>query len=280
MATIQETRNYSLFNLHKLNRTVNRDTKNFHELVKSMERFGFIDAYPLHVVRGAKNALILKGGHHRLAAAIELNIPVKYVVCDDGGASVQEMEAGGPGKWKNVDYFESFCNQGLSDYVAVRDYCKRTGITIISAVSLFGGQVASGSNFTQKLIRGEFLIKNHKLPASVARISGVARDCGFSGYANKMFIAAISKTALTEAVDLERLGSRMKAHKYLLVKYPSVSGYMNMLEEIYNRNSKDRLPLVFLADEARKCRNPKFYPESGKPGVDKQKACRQGKLKS
>ena len=72
---LQSTINYNLFELHDLN----RDVEKIDRLKASMMRHGFIKAYPLHVMKNGFGKLKVKAGHHRLTAAKDLGLPVFYV---------------------------------------------------------------------------------------------------------------------------------------------------------------------------------------------------------
>jgi hypothetical protein len=127
---LQSTKNYDLFELHDLNRDVERIEK----LKTSMRRHGFINAYPMHVMKNGSGKLKVKAGHHRLSAAKDLGIPVYYVVSDDN-ASIQELE-NATNPWTMKDYLTSYVRQGRPEYIEVYKYVEETGISLTPAAGI------------------------------------------------------------------------------------------------------------------------------------------------
>ena len=58
---VMETKDYSKFDLLQFNRDIER----VNYLTQSMKEFGWIGAYPMHVVRNGKGRYKIKAGHHR-----------------------------------------------------------------------------------------------------------------------------------------------------------------------------------------------------------------------
>ena len=139
MLKIYETTNYEKFELLSFNRDVNK-TK---FLEASMKKHGWIDAYPMHVMRGQNGNLRIKAGHHRFEVAQQLSIPVKYVVSDDN-STIYELEQA-TNNWNLNDYLVSFVRSGHPAYDKVKRYRERTGISLIACISMLGGQSAGSA---------------------------------------------------------------------------------------------------------------------------------------
>ena len=137
--SIPTTTNYEMFQLLDFNRDVSKTRK----LEASMKRHGYINAYPLHVVK-ENGKLRIKGGHHRFFVASKLGLPVAYVVCEDN-ASIHELEAATT-RWSLDDYLTSYVRMGDADYIAIQKYQQRTGIATGLCVSMLGGEMASSGN--------------------------------------------------------------------------------------------------------------------------------------
>jgi len=248
MSKVLESRNYGMFSLHSFNRDVEKIAK----LEKSMRLHGWISAYPMHVIR-ENGHLKIKGGHHRFEVARKLGIPVKYVVCDDK-ATIHELEdATTPWDWP--DYLESHARTGNVNYLKIKKYQGETGIPLTCIVSMFGGYTAGSGIYAGPFKSGAFKIKDTDHPSIVADLVAVARSAGFKGSTIRNFVIALSKVAKTAEIDLPRLKAKMKAHPYLLQKQTSVDGYLAMLEEVYNRQRADKVPLAFMANAAARARN-------------------------
>lgn len=256
MAAILETKNYNLFDLDSTNREVKRDSYRFKNLVNAMSRHGWIDAYPVHAYKGKNGKLKIKAGHHRLASAVELGIPVKYVVTADS-MTIHELEQAGPGAWSIDDFLHSYSAKGNEHYSTVERYCEETGIGIQPAISMFGGHTATSAGFGKKFKSGEFRVENTEHPKAVAEISKIARKSGFEAGSHRNFVAAVSKALKTEGVDGKRLKDKLKTHPYTLKKQSTVDGYLAVLEEAYNRQAHDKFPLAFAANQSAAKRSAK-----------------------
>ena len=149
---IRVTKDYSIFDLHE----VNRDVKNTKNLENSMAVYGWIDAYPMHVVRNGDKRLKIKAGHHRFKVAKRLGIPVKFVVVDNDDVGIHELEKTAK-QWSVSDYLQSYVRAGYKDYHIVKEYHERTGIGISNCISMLGGNQAGTGNFQEKFKDGNFI---------------------------------------------------------------------------------------------------------------------------
>jgi len=248
MTKVLETRNYGMFALHNLNRDVNKIAK----LEKSMKANGWIPAYPMHVVREGGH-LKIKGGHHRFEVARKLGIPVKYVVCEDR-ATIHELEEATT-RWDWQDYLASHGRAGNANYLKVKKYQDETGIPLTCIVSMLGGDTAGSGNHAKAFKSGALKVKDTSHIGLVSDFVTIAKSAGFSGATNRNFVIALSKIAKANGIDLARLKAKMKAHPYLFQKQTSVDAYLDMLQEIYNRQRSDKVPLAFIANAAARARN-------------------------
>lgn len=248
MATIQETRNYDRFELLEFNRDIH-DTR---QLEASMREHGFLDAYPLHVVKNGAGKLKIKGGHHRFVVARKLNIPVKYVICDDN-VSIHQLEKTTT-RWTLKDYLASWVRIGLPEYLAVRDYHERTGIPLGLCTGLMGGQQGSG-NFYDAFKAGTYHASENSIAEPVAEIvMGIAeRDVKFAKH--PLFVEAIAQCWLTSEFDTETFLTRVAANPSLMKKKTTKDEYLRLIEYVYNYKAQKKVPMAFLAREAARKRS-------------------------
>ena len=250
---IRSTKNYKMFEVHDMNRSVYPETESFKNLVASMKKHGFIDAIPLHCVSNGGGKLKIKGGHHRFLAAQEAGVPVKYVVSKDT-ASIYELERSGPGKWKMKGFFDSFCKQGLNDYVAVQDYVEETGIGLNNALSMFYGHSAGSGNFTKdgRFQTGQFTINSYEHPRVVGDIVLFLKSLGVDWADKDPMVKAISRVVWLEEFDVERFTKKADKHTHLFCKQRGVDAYLQLIETVYNHGSpaKKKVNIAFLAKEA------------------------------
>jgi len=245
---INETRNYKLFGLNDLNRNVDKSKKKYKDLVKSMSRYGWWDDEPMSVIENGNGKFKIKKGHHRFVAAMELGIPVKFIISDKD-VPIYEMEQFNP-IWGLRDFLDGYSKQGRPEYAEVKRYHERTGINISDCIALLGGESAGSHNKNNAFKKGKFTLGNLAIARRVERIVTALRDRKIEIASHSNFVKAISYLCWLKEFDPERLIKKIKSHSYMLHRQPTVDDYLTMLEAIYNRQSKDKVPIGFFAKEA------------------------------
>jgi hypothetical protein len=249
-ASILETNNYSKFELLGFNRDVNKTR--FLEM--SMIKHGWIDAYPAHVMRNPKTGkLQIKAGHHRFIVAQKLRIPIKYVECRDE-ATIHELERATT-PWTLKDYLTSFVRLEKPDYIQVLRYHKETGINLAACVSMLAGNSAGSSNWHKQFKDGTYRLGDPTHAKIVGDIVLSSKKSGFAYASARLFIEALSKVVWAEGFSPDLLKKKISRYVEHMKKQPSKQAYVEMLDSIYNRGSKNKIPLAFLAEEAARKRN-------------------------
>jgi hypothetical protein len=246
---ILESNNYSKFELSE----INRDVKKTRNLEESMRKHGWIDAYPAHVVRNGNGKLWIKAGHHRFEVARKLGIPVKYVECQDE-ATIHELEKSSV-RWSMQDYLDSFARSGKPAYLTVRDYKERTGIPLLACISLLAGQSADSGNKLAKFKDGTYKIGNLSHSRVVETIINQSRVSGFPYWNSSSYVHAVSKICWAEGFSSGVMTDKIKTYVHFMKKQATKQGYIELLDSIYNRQSREKFPLSFLAEVAAKNRN-------------------------
>jgi hypothetical protein len=252
---ILESNNYSKFTMTDFN----RDAGKTKELEASFREHGWIDACPLHVVRDGEGKLRIKQGHHRFIAAQKIGIPVKYVECNDK-ATIHQLEKTSK-RWNMEDFLASHCRVGEQEYIKVRDYCDESGITLQAAISMLGGHSAGSGNFTEEFKCGGYKIKEDSVHAYVVQnIVLHMKKHKVAFYNNNLLVQAISKVVWLPEFDVLQFKSKIKAFHSFMEKQASLDKYLDMVEDIYNRQSRSKVPVKFLATEAAKQRSATKLP--------------------
>lgn len=241
---IFQSKDYRLFELMDFNREVVK----INNLEESMTKHGWISAYPMHVVRNGNGKFKIKAGHHRFCVAEKLNIPVKYVICNDA-STIHELEAATV-RWSLLDYLISFCRMGKEDYLKVKEYCDTTGIGISDAISMLSGQTAASGNSNSKFKNGTYKISSSSHAWIVADIVLHCKKCGIPWAHNTLFVRALSKIAWAEGFDPAVLKYKISSMPSLVEKQPNMQSYMDLIDSLYNRHSKIKVPLRFNAEKA------------------------------
>lgn len=250
--TLRATKDYGVFELHEFNRDVEQITR----LEESMKLYGWIDAYPMYVVRNGDKKLKVKDGHHRLEVAKKLGIPAKFVVCQDS-ISIHELQKT-TRPWSPSDYLTSYVRYGLPEYIAVKEYVDETGIPLGLAISLLAGESAGSANRMLSFKDGKYKLGNQLHADQVKAIVLHMKKCGIDFSTNSFFIQALSKALWVEGFSVSRFKDKISAHSAYFERQPNVQAYLDAIEAIYNRQSKDRMPVAFLAVEKSKERKTTF----------------------
>lgn len=247
--SISTTTNYEMFQLLDFNRDVTKTRK----LELSMKKHGYINAYPLHVVK-ENGKLKIKGGHHRFSVAVKLGLPVAYVVCSDN-ASIHELEAATV-KWDMDDYLTSFSRLGDADYIAVLKCKQRTGISTGMCVSMLGGEMAMSGNKRELFKSGEFTITDTTHADIVADLVMTLKKAGITWASDRLSVGTLSRIVSAGHADISRLKNKIKSNPSLIQKKVNFNQYMEMWEEVYNRQVHGKkTPLTFLTNETIKERS-------------------------
>lgn len=260
---IIESTNYERFKLFRFN----RDVRKIKNLIQSMKEHGWIDAYPMHVVK-ENGELVIKGGHHRFVAAKTLGIPVKFMMCQDS-ATVQQLEQSTT-HWVLGDFVGSSVREMNPHYVALDLYRRNTGIRLTSCASMMAGETAGSSNINNNLRNGTFkLAEDQSHDDTVAAcVKSLAKN-GVSFASNDWLVQALSRVMWV--CSPSRLKSQIEKHYSLMKKQPNVKAYTENLEEIYNRGTSKKVPISFLQEQAAKERRKVWMKHSKSNGNGKRK---------
>lgn len=252
MANIQETTNYDRFELFEFNRDVGKTTA----LERSMLAYGWLDPYPMHVVKNGSGKLKIKAGHHRFHVARKLGIPCKYVIAEDQGETIQELEVA-TRPWTLQDYLASYCRVGNEHYINVKNYLELTGIPIQCAISMLAGQTAASGNQNKKFKAGTYKVSDEKHAYDVACLVIGCSDRGVKFARNFGFVQALSAVCRVKEFDNELFLARVKLHVGMMTAQPAKDAYLSVIEQVYNYGGgrKARLPIAFLAKEVATQRN-------------------------
>ena len=241
------TEDYSRFELHEFN----RDIGNIKKLTNSMRTYGWIPAYPINVIRNGGGKLKIKDGHHRFEVASSLGIKINYVVCKDN-ISITELN-NTTKLWTLNDYLASYVRAEYSAYTAVRDYILETGIPLGLSIALLAGEGAGSNNHRERFKAGAYKLGNQKHANKIKTIVCHMKEYGVVIANSSYFVNALSRIVLVDGFSLSRFKDKISAHAGLFENKPNLQEYSVLIEFVYNRQSHDKVPLVFLADqEARK----------------------------
>jgi hypothetical protein len=243
-AKLTVTKNYRLFELHPFN----RDVTKIKMLRASMKKHGYIEAYPLHCIRNGNATLRIKAGHHRFVVAEELGLAVPYVVCNDD-ATIHELESA-TNPWKLKDFVMSFIRTESAEHATVLEFSERTGIGLSQAASLLGGESGTSGNLQKRLKDGTFVLSDPAYAEKVGDTIVRCREIGLAFATHRCFVGAMSLCCCLTEFDPKVFLHRLAINAGMAKPQPTVDSFLAMIEEVYNRQSRNKIALAFLAREA------------------------------
>lgn len=259
--TVTETKNYDIFDLHENNRVVKVNSKKYKDLMRSMKAHGFLPFFPLWVKKGKSGKLEVQVGHHRLHSAIQLGIPVFYMLYHSDFKIWEEEES--TSKWTLADHFTRLISEGDHNALAIKNFHDETGIGLSLCLSLFSGETSARSNKSSKFKRGEFKVspstlhKARVLKSVVEKSKVIDKAIALHPH----YVSALMKTMSVSVFDPDLYENKLEKHPALFIKQVNTEGYIEMIDAIYNSHTQRamKIPLSFLVKQEMKARSPILY---------------------
>lgn len=260
MAKIQTTKNYRIFERHcEENRPL--DILHHKRLMESMKQYGFLESYPISVVRNGHDKLIVKDGQHRLMIAETLALPV-YFVEDSTEFDVAIVNSAAKG-WIIRDYVQKWAANGIHDYQAALEFAERHRIPITTGIALLSGNT-NFSNVRRAVFDGTWRVKESKYADSVASLYSALASMD-KRVKNARLIEACMSVCRVPEFDPKRLIAGAERCREKLVSYSTREAYLDMLEAVYNFGRKQLVGLKAASQMVMKER----IPMNVKAGVKK-----------
>jgi hypothetical protein len=251
---ILSTSNYSLFSCNPFQRKFKQGKV---DVIKSkMKKNGFPPSMAISVYRDSSAGLTINTGHHRLAAAKELGIPVLYVIEHQWKISEMVDEGVTSSAWDIVAVVTASAKKGVKDYQELLAYADK-GIPLGMAASLLIGEGASSGNARNKIDSGEFKIKNRAQANKVVAMIEEFAD-RIPAIKSRSFISAFSKCLFTPEFDDAMLSRRLRANPMGLEKTSNEDQMLSQIESVYNHKSSSKIPLAFFVKSNSKARHQSF----------------------
>jgi len=246
-AKYKKTTRYALFRADDSNRDVTKIKK----LVASIKKHGYLDAFPIMVVKNCEG-YVIKDGQHRFAAAKQLGQPLVYCEGDFQDVNVAQLN-NTQRAWSMADYLSSYVRQGNEDYLKLKAYRDRTGIGLSQCISILNGE-GVGCNRNHEFRDGLFKIANQNKAEHLAEVV-LAISALVPWAKNSLFVNAVTRCLYVPPFNHREFIDQATKYKKHLEKQANLKAYSELVETIYNHNKKNRIPLCFWADEAMRKRN-------------------------
>jgi hypothetical protein len=234
MKTVHTTKHYGLFKPIDGNR--NKNLIHINRLKKSMS-----EKYLFTIIIVNENYEIIDG-QHRFEVIKELNLPLHYVICEGYGLGEVHKLNQNAKKWTSSDYLDAYCNLGYIVYLNFKNFMRKHDISIQIAMFLLSGD-DSGS-MVKTFNSGEFVIS--KISDAEIIMSKLNRcSVYFSNYKTRWFVFAIAKLSKKPQFVFDEFINKLKLQPTSLKKCTDVSGYIDLIEEIYNYRRHEKVNLRY-----------------------------------
>ena len=246
---IKTTTDYSQFSLMEQNRDVDMNNRKVKNLNESMQRYGWLDAFPM-MVKKKGSKLVVIDGQHRLAVARENGMPAKYVV-DNKDVDVAHLNDTSH-SWTIEDFVYRFAKEGKDDYVELVSFSEKYGISINMSSGILANTSSPG-NILHKVKDGSYRITNRPMAVSVAEC--YKRLCEVSSTFKKLnSVKVLFACFQVSYFDPDRLVSGAKRKQSEIKSITKIDLFFELFEDLYNHGRKEKRPLKFDAEQAMKSR--------------------------
>lgn len=245
---IQTTSNYSLFIANPKQRKFT--PPHVRKIMRKIKANGFPPSMAISVFKRSDGKLGINTGHHRLAAAKELGIPVLYIVEHEWSTKELVDEGTTSKNWGCVAAVSSYAKDGNKDYIILLEYTAR-GIPQRYAASMLRGEHAASGNASQFVNDGTFRVKTRKHIDEVLSVVDALKDRADEA-TSMTFISAISALTRVAAFSPETMIRKIEILGGRIEKAKTRDQMLDQLEEIYNYQNRNKEPLAFKAKEALK----------------------------
>ncbi len=246
---VQVTKNYRMFTRSADNRPL--DPGKHKRLRRSMEKYGFLDVYPIVCVHNSSKHLVVLDGQHRLVFAESFGLPVYFVV-HDGEFDIAEINSTQE-KWKTRNFAETFAAQGKRAYTEGLEFSDRHGFPVGTAFSLLAGTTSFG-NVHEEYYNGTFRIRDRDWAELVGTVYSHIIGLAPRVKGARLIEATMAVTRVKD-FDVQRLLAGIDRCPEKLIPFATKDAYLEMLEAVYNYGRKQLVGLKVAAIQAMRDRN-------------------------
>jgi len=244
---VYTTKDYSIFKKSEGNRPVNLAHVN--RLIKSYELYGWLNS-PLIV----NEKMEVVDGQHRLAAAKKMKQPIGITFIIVQGYKLKQVQALNlmRSNWTNKDYLNSYADQGLKDYVKLRDFWNENKDFGLSTCIWVSANVSYGSltsiansiksakqpSFNQGTFKIQDLKKAEKTLSFIRQLKPYLKN-----YKQKSFVFAMIDCLNNTKFAFQEFLKKIELQPSKLKKCTGKVEYLFLIEEIYNYKRRNKVYL-------------------------------------
>lgn len=225
---IQSTKDYDKFLFLEGNRVLSE--KHVERLMQSMTEDQCLS--PIQV----NEKMEVVDGNHRLNALRRLKKPVYYYIVKGAGLHTVQRLNSYTKNWTNDDYLQSFVDAGYKDYIQYTGFKDMYRFGNSVNLLLLTGNVNRSEEET-KFKSGGFKVKDIDKAVEYA-MALEKMEKYVSWYKERSFAYAIIKAYKTKGFDYDKFLHKCSYQSRKLVKCANTEQYLEMIEEIYNHQSR------------------------------------------
>jgi hypothetical protein len=236
---MESTKDYSIFKDFTSNREV--DHKHVNKLVASIGEKNLLHANPIIVDKFMR----VIDGQHRLAAAEKLGVEIFYIVSDVDRKDISVLNSNQK-NWKALDYINFYMLEKVPSFISLAGMLNKYPDMGYSAIlSLCSSE---GRRNMNELKNGFVDVENIALATEICEYCKyLFNELGekYRFVLDSRFPIAVLKAWSAENFQPEKLTEKIMAAPREFVQCHTVKQYLEMIEEIYNRNlSKNKINLI------------------------------------
>jgi len=246
---VLETNDYGKFKFIAGNRVIAK-------LHVSRLKQSFQNVYLISPILVNQNFEIIDG-QNRYLAAMELNLPIRYIIVNDYGIREVQILNTNMKNWKKEDYLQSYCELKYPEYLKFKNFMRRFpdfGIASAEAILTLrlGGNIQrTDKNFTDTN-DGSYTIKYFEEGDLSIPDLDYSIECAekimmykpfYEGFNRRIFVVANLGIFKVDGYIHSQMIQRLKSNPTALQHCATVGQYKIILEEIYNFRSREKLQL-------------------------------------
>jgi hypothetical protein len=249
---VYETNDYSMFKTLEGNRNLNK-------LHVARLKKSFSEHYLFSPVLVNSKIEVIDGAH-RIEAAKELNLPVRYIILNGYGLKEVQIFNTNMKNWKREDYLNGYCDLAYPEYLKFRNFMRRFpefGMASSEALLLLqagtnpirgdfeGLRTPSGRRYGVKYFEeGDLKIPDYEKSVEMASKILMIKPY-YEGFNRRVFVAAMLGILKIDVFSISELISKLKSNPTGLQHCNDVSQYKLLIEDIYNYRRREKVNLRY-----------------------------------
>ena len=240
---VERTKNYDQFFLMEDNRGVKFIKPELKELMSS---HGFLPPCAIWAFEDDDGSLVIFDGQHRYYTAKELGEWLYFIRWPiPEGLDVAKFNSTSK-NWSNMDYLERYCQEGMKDYIYLKQFKEEYGLGLSNCIQLLASGYASDGGASCGFKEGKFKVKYKNFAERVAGLVSYGKQY-FSHANHAYFVGALAKCARVDDFNDDHFRKKMRTHCGLLEKRADTQSYIEDIERVYNYFCKKVTPIAVYA---------------------------------